>query len=65
MGGVTPPLDKSGNYSKGATKPPVGNNDRCSLLKCVSPMSLKLVQEFNLAQWILSRPINPRLDKGA
>ena len=29
--------DESGNYNRGSIKGFVGNNDRCSLLKCVSP----------------------------
>ena len=31
--------DKSGNYSRGLIHETVGNNDRCSLQKCVSPMT--------------------------
>ena len=29
--------DESGNYGRGSIKESVGNNDRCSLLKGVSP----------------------------
>ena len=33
-----PTPDESGNYNRLAIKKFVGNNDRCSLLECVSPM---------------------------
>ena len=32
--------DEPGNYSKDFIKGPVGNNDRCSLLKCVTPNTI-------------------------
>ncbi len=36
-----PTPDESGNYSRSTVKDPVGNNDRYSLLKCVTPNTNK------------------------
>ena len=35
-----PTPDESGNYSRSTIKKPVKNNDRCSLLKGVTPISV-------------------------
>ncbi len=37
---AAPTPDKSGNYNRNSIEKPIVNNDRCSLLKCVSPNML-------------------------
>ena len=47
--------DESGNYSRDFIKESVGNNDRCSLRKCVSPdlVKPKVIIGFPLADALM------------
>ena len=49
-----PTPDESGNYNGGTIKDPVGNNDRCSLLKCVTPIRFRFLIFFSNTQSLSS-----------